>query len=146
MTSTSAVRVARFVFLSDALDAGRDGQRVGWRLVAANNRVLGRSVRTAESLEGSRLAAWRLHRGARTTARTAATFDSRKGRWTWTVSFDDVPVAVCSHPYLRRVECLRALGQFLIAAESADPDAGVVRCFGPRTLHEYDLAVEGGVG
>jgi hypothetical protein len=42
------------------------------------------------------------------------------------------------HTYLRRTECLRALEQFTLVVVTADPEAGVVRYFGPHSLREFE--------
>jgi hypothetical protein len=144
MTSNAVRRVARFVFLSDADARTLTTARYGWRLVAANNRPLGRGVRAEASLDVCRDAAQRVHEAA-TDAVAAVQFDPGRGHWAWRVALGGTTVAVCVHPYLRRVECLRGLEQFLAAVRLARPDDGVVRYFGPRTLRAYDaepVAVE----
>jgi hypothetical protein len=65
---------------------------------------------------------------------------TQHGLWTWNVTLENVPVAVCVHPYMRRVECLRGLTQFLTAVAAAEPSVGVVRYFGPHSLRGYLLA------
>jgi hypothetical protein len=44
---------------------------------------------------------------------------------------------VGAHPYLRRIECVRGLDQFLAAMRVADPQAGMLRHFGVRSLRAY---------
>jgi hypothetical protein len=138
MAETMARRTPRFVYLVETANHALDGARAGWRLVAANNRPLGRAVQAYPSVEESRASAFRVHRMDGGAARSAL-FDPVAGVWTWSLTLDDVPIAVSVHPYLRRIECYRALQQFMAAAQQADPAQGVVRYFGPRTLREFLL-------
>lgn len=137
-----ARREARFVYLSDRYpeDAAAPGASYGWRLVAANNRPLGRGPLVEASLESCRAQASELH--AALTAdpdevRAAILPDAARGVWTWRVALPGGPAAVAVHPYLRRVECARGLAQFVASAAAADPADGVVRHFGPHSLRGY---------
>ena len=142
---------ARFVFISDgrmtagggsgggngsgasgAAGATADGtdDRVWWRLVAANNRVLGRSIGSDRSEAACRQGAAELSVRV-DDAVTALTTDER-GRWTWSVALDSVERARCAHPFPRRVDCQRTLALFLQGARTADAHAGVVRYFAVR--------------
>lgn len=134
MTDVLARRRPRFIFLSDGTG---ENELFGWRLVAANNRPMGRSVRTSASLDSCRDAASLIHRRSAEAAQSA-TVDVARGHWTWRVGVDGAPAAVSVHRYLRRVECLRALAQFVAALAQADPADGVVRCFGPNSLRAYE--------
>jgi hypothetical protein len=127
-------REPRFVFLCDAPAAEPAGGRYGWRLVAANHRPLGRGRTATGSLDECRAAADVVHRRV---GDLQSVLTSQDGLWTWQLSFGAEPIAVCVHPYLRRVECARGLSQFLAAARTADPDAGVVRHFGPHSLRGF---------
>jgi len=69
---------------------------------------------------------------------TASLTASTGTHWTWTVSLDARPVAVCVHPYLRRIECARALRQFTEAVSAGVPAADGLRLFGDRALRGYD--------
>ena len=69
---------------------------------------------------------------------SSTTFDSRPANWYWTVLLDGNPVAVCVHDYRRRVECLRALAQFLVAARTTAKVADELRHYGPTALRAYD--------
>ena len=51
----------------------------------------------------------------------AVTFDQATATWRWTVALDDTAVAASVRDYSRRVECNRALGQFLEILRSAPP-------------------------
>lgn len=126
----------RFVFLCDGQHDDPGARRYGWRLVAANNRPLGRGMRADASLAASRAAAGRVH-AAVAAGRPAVNVEVSRGRWTWQLHLEGVAAAMSVHTYLRRIECLRALDQFTRAVVAADPAAGVVRYFGPNSLHEY---------
>ena len=135
-------REPRFVYLSDRYpeDASAQEARYGWRLVAANNRPLGRGPAAETSLEHCRAQAAELHRALTADPdRVPAVIllDTVRGVWSWRVSLDGAPAAVAVHPYLRRVECARGLAQFVASASAADPADGVVRHFGPQSLRGY---------
>lgn len=130
---------ARFVFISDGVDGlrGVDGlgqeadDRIWWRLVAANNRVLGRSVGTDRGEDACR------HRAAELRDRVDDAVSllamDGLGHWTWSVALDSVERARCAHPFARRVDCRRTLALFLQGARTADPQAGCVRYFAARS-------------
>lgn len=84
-----------------------------------------------DSLDQCRADAQRLHRAVDELQTVVVTQD---GMWSWQASLADGPVAVCVHPYQRRIECVRGLSQFLAAARTTDPARGVVRHFGPHSL------------
>lgn len=134
MTEALARRRPRFIYLSNG---AVEDERFGWRLVAANNRPMGRAIRTSSTLADCRRAATLVHRRSADAAQSAVV-DVARGHWTWRVGIDGVPAAVSVHRYLRRVECLRALSQFIAALERADPAEGVVRSFGPNSLRAYE--------
>lgn len=137
MTGTLGRRRPRYVYLCDAKTPDVPAALFGWRLVAANNRPLGRGLRVAASLAECRAAAQRIHEDAlRMTP--SVQFNPARGLWSWRVAVGESTMAVGVHPYLRRVECLRALEQFLAAARTACPDDGLVKCFGPNSLRAYD--------
>jgi hypothetical protein len=120
---------ARFVFVSDGVDdsGGLDVHRVWWRLVAANNRVLGRSTATVlgEGVCRDRAAelATRIEEAV-----PLLTTDAH-GQWTWTLSLDGGRRAECAHPFPRRVDCVRTLALFLAGIRAADPHVGALRVF-----------------
>lgn len=133
----SARRVARFVFVAESaqppsrrarLDTD-DSLRVWWRLLAANNRVLGRSARTFASIAACRAGAGELR--ARIDDVVGAFSTDARGHWAWTAAIDDVVVGQSAHPYLRRIDCVRTLTLFLAGAAVADPGGADVRHFGP---------------
>jgi hypothetical protein len=125
----SGMAQARFVFISDGVDGAGDDvvDRIWWRLVAANNRVLGRSVGADAGEDMCRERAAELSRRVDDALPTLAT-DAR-GRWTWTVALDAVDRAQCAHPFPRRVDCARTLTLFLQGLRAADPNTGPVRYF-----------------
>jgi len=141
---TSTTRVAaRFIFISDSRpqsswqDGSRsDRQRVGWRVIAANNRPLGRSARVFDSyaLAVNDAAALRSHVDGLT---STVTLDASAGHWSWQCRFNGLDVACCVHEYKRRVECARSLEHFLLAVRAADPHQAELRHFGPNALRAY---------
>ena len=137
MTGTLVRRASRFVYLSDADERVEPKARFGWRLVAANNRPLGRAVQAEPSYAACLVSARRLHDEV-ACVETSVSFNAARGHWSWRASLGGEVVAVCVHPYLRRVECERALGQFLAAVSATSPEEGVVKYFGPNSLRGYD--------
>lgn len=142
MSSTPERRSPRFVFLTDDAAWGARS-RFAWRLDAANNRPLGRSVGMAEGLVACRASAAAVISGlARPGAAVGVEIGAEVERvgayWTWRL---DVPngSATSTHRYLRRTECLRGFAQFVEVAGRADPGDGAVRCFGPATLRGYGV-------
>lgn len=140
MTGTLVRRIPRYVYLCDAKTPDVPAALFGWRLVAANNRALGRGVRACASLAECRAAAQQIH-GEATRMTPSVQFNPARGLWSWRVAVGELTMAVGVHPYLRRVECLRALEQFLAAARMARPAEGIVKCFGPNSLRAYETAV-----
>lgn len=117
----------RFVFVADenADDADEDSEpRMWWRLVAANNRVLGRLSGVARGEQACRDHAAELQTRI-DDAVSMLTTDAR-GQWTWTMSLDGDDRAQCAHPFSRRVDCVRTLALFTDGIRVADPYAGVV--------------------
>ena len=137
MTGTLMRRRPRYVYLCDATNPDVPAAQFGWRLVAANNRALGRGVRVSTSLAECHAAAQRIHDDAALMT-PSVQFNPARGLWSWRVAVGESTMAVGVHPYLRRVECLRALEQFLTAARTASPDEGLVKCFGPNSLRAYE--------
>jgi uncharacterized protein YegP (UPF0339 family) len=134
---------ARFVFLSEA---GRSGDfsegsqrqpRVAWRILAANNRSMARSPRVYESLSSCFAAAKSLSERGRS---ATMTFESRGSRWTWSLAADREILAISTHEYQRRIECVRAARQFQQAIIEIEPDLMDVRAVGLRMLASYDHA------
>jgi hypothetical protein len=146
---------ARFLYISDA-DARSSWHdrpaglivRVGWRVIAANNRPLGRSAEVFGSSAECAEDAARLRHGIERLA-TSVLFDAAHGYWQWAVALDGRAAAVCVNPYRRRVECERALAQFLDAVRTTDPTVDELRHYGPTALRAYDeapkLPPDGGV-
>jgi hypothetical protein len=129
-------RQARFVVLSDTLapttaqDFVGSNLRLTWRVIAANNRALGRSPGTFSDFEECIQAAHVLHvRAAELNPTTA--FDRATLTWRWAVLLDGRPVAECARVYRRRIECARALNQFTSIVEAAAPEIDEVRYAGP---------------
>jgi hypothetical protein len=133
---------ARFIYISDERspspwhDASTAGVRVSWRVVAGNNRPLGRSAAVFPSLAECVAAASELHRGIGR-ADSSVLFDVADGHWRWTVALGGQSVAVSAHAYKRRIECIRALEQFAAAAARAAPEPDGLRRLGPNALRGY---------
>jgi hypothetical protein len=116
--------------------------RVAWRLLAGNNRSLGQSAGTFATLAECVAAATRLHDEARQAA-SSVLFDISMGRhWRWTVLLDGQPVAVAAHSYGRKLECARALEQFLELVARAEPAPERLSRFGPNALRPFGLTNE----
>jgi hypothetical protein len=137
MAGDAAGRKPRYVFLCDGVRGREPAGRFGWRLAAANHRPLGRARIAHTSLDECRADASRLRREWAALRSILAT---EAGLWTWQLTIGAEPVAVCVHPYARRIECVRGLNQFLEAAGIAEPDEGVVRYFGPHSLRGFLFA------
>ena len=122
---------ARFVFVSDHVDDTAGGAEpehwTWWRLVAANNRVLGRSAGTYRGEDTCRAAAAELAKNL-DDATQLVSVDAR-GRWTWTLSVGDVEYAQSAHPFPRRVDCLRTLTLMTNGLRVADPFGGALRVY-----------------
>ena len=99
MAETINRRTTRFIYVSDASapTASRHVEnptapRYGWRVIAANNRPLGRSAVVFDSYQACRDAAERLRDELVTAsgATSAVHFNNARGHWTWSVSIDPV--------------------------------------------------------
>jgi hypothetical protein len=151
MARTQTRRSPRIIFVSDASPRTRHPRtdsmvpaRVGWRVIAANNRPLGRSA-TVFNSDHECQAAVGLLQDQLSDVVSSVLFDSVRGHWTWALLLGGTPVAVCVHPYLRRIECSRALAQFIAAIEVSEPEHERVRNLGVRALHAYASPVNGEV-
>lgn len=133
---------ARFIYISDQRsrspwhDASGEDARVSWRVVAGNNRPLGRSATLFPSLVECVVAATQLHREIGR-AESSVLFDVADGHWRWTVALRGQPVAMSAHAYKRRIECIRSLEQFIAAAAAATPEPDGLRRLGPNALRGY---------
>ena len=112
-------------------DAPAKCDHVGWRLLGANNRELGRSPVWYPDVESCRDAVRTLKReiGAVTSAITA---NARPGgAWSWRLAVSGTPVAIAGRPYHRQRECAYNLNHFVAAVPGAaiadDPCAAVRR-------------------
>lgn len=94
------------------------GRQVRWRLLAANNRELGRGVQAFGSLSEAATSVQEL---------IASLDDLRRRRdvspvdqlWRWHLDSAAGPVATAHRGYSRRVECLIALDQFVAQTPTA---------------------------
>jgi hypothetical protein len=136
--------VARFLYISDRTARSNwreapvsEHERFAWRMVAGNNRPIGRSPVAYPSLPASVAATAALRRDAELLEGTVV-FDATKGEWRWIVTLAGTSVAVCVYPYARRVECARAMRQFIEAVRTAEADVSDLRQLGPSALRAYD--------
>ena len=135
----------RYIFLTDQT-AGLQSElatprRVVWRLLAANNRVLGRSATVFPSLEVGFEAARSLSAGLASALYTLA-FRESLSRWTWTVTIDGEPCAVAAHLYQRRIACLRGVRQFLLLGQRVGPNQNAVRLIGSNAFGSYGPIIQ----
>jgi hypothetical protein len=134
--SSARKRGSRFVCISDReSNSGRsrpslaDGL-LGWRLLAPNNRTLGRSTDTYETVAACQDAAWNLRAGhARLEASVTVGAD---GRWHWSIALDGAMVASSASAYFRRMEVNRAVRLFLATVGTTDATFAEVRHLGPH--------------
>ncbi|MFB7290397.1 hypothetical protein [Actinacidiphila glaucinigra] len=99
---------------------------VGWRLVGANNRELGRSAVTYASLVECQAAVLLLreHIGQ---IRAQLSMADAGGTWTWRVELAGRDVAVSGRTYHRLRECQQNLGRFLAAVPVAELTEGTAQ-------------------
>lgn len=126
----------RFIFVSDQRVVSswheaptREDVRIGWRMIAGNNRPMARSIRTfstlADCAEHARTLCDRVDE-----LTSAVLFNEADARWWWTVRCDEEVVAKCAVPAKRRIEAVRAVGQFLDVLRNAPQSPLVVRHLG----------------
>ncbi|WP_326575993.1 hypothetical protein OIE69_25605 [Actinacidiphila glaucinigra] len=99
---------------------------VGWRLVGANNRELGRSAGTYASLVECQ-AAVLLLREHIAQVRAQLSMADAGGTWTWRVELGGRDVAVSGRTYHRLRECQQNLGRFLAAVPVAELTEGTAQ-------------------
>ncbi|MEU1618033.1 hypothetical protein ABZ479_12130 [Streptomyces sp. NPDC005722] len=102
---------------------GARATAIGWRLVGANNRELGRSAGTYASLAECQAAVLMLreHIGQ---VRAQLSMAHAGGTWTWRVELGGKDVAVSGRTYHRLRECQQNLGRFLAAVPVAEMTEG----------------------
>ncbi|MGW7523312.1 hypothetical protein [Streptomyces sp. NPDC054783] len=122
--------------LSQQRHARPDGgsRPVGWRLIGANNRELGRCAATFESLAACQAAVNQL-RERIADVRPVLAMAHIAGTWTWRVALDGQNVATSGRPYQRHRECQHNLGLFLAALPVAELSSGLVSLPRLRGLH-----------
>ena len=134
--SDSTRRGARFIVLSDGAapssrrEPSASARGLTWRVVAANNRPLGRSKRVFADFDACVTAAAELHL-RHDALSTAISFDRTSASWRWTVALHACPVAVSVRAYSRRVECERAMSQFLEIVRRQPPVINEIRYVAP---------------
>ncbi len=98
---------------------------------------MGRSPVAYPSLRAATRAAGLVRTAADDLVGTVAV-DGANGEWRWTASLSDEVVAVCVYPYTRRLECGRALRQFLRAVGAVEDESAQLRHLGPTALRVYE--------
>jgi hypothetical protein len=89
-----------------------------WRLLSNNNRDLGRAATIFSDVDSCAAAVDRLRRLS--DRATAASMRDGRADWTWRVHVDQVPVAVSSRRYHRRVQAEYACTVFLGLVPAAE--------------------------
>jgi hypothetical protein len=121
--STLGKRGSRFVFVP-----GRTASRshafgvsptVSWRLLAPNNRPMGRSIGVYSSTAQCQAAAELLT--SEHVHLCSSVFVDSDGRWRWAVSLDGRPLAESPTGYFRRLELSRAMTLFLTTVANVTP-------------------------
>jgi hypothetical protein len=92
--------------------------RVGWRMLAANNREVARSASTYGDV-ASCIEAVRDLRG-RVSAGLAIASRSGRADWSWRIRIDGVDRAASSRTYQRRLQCEAACALFVELVPCAD--------------------------
>jgi uncharacterized protein YegP (UPF0339 family) len=97
-----------------------------WRLVAFNNRALGSSVSDFDSLAGALMAVREVRE--RVSVATIGLVHVPGRDWVWRMVGDNgTPAAESSRSYKRRIDCLRSIDRFRLAAPRAAIDSSVGR-------------------
>lgn len=95
-------------------------RRVGWRLIGANNRELGRSAAVFESMELCRAAVVRLREGVGAgQVRGLFAMSDTAGTWTWRLELGGHQAAMSGRTYQRQREAQHNLTLFLAAVPLA---------------------------
>lgn len=94
------------------------GVGVGWRLLGANNRELGRSATSFPDAESALLAIERM-RTQVSRVEVHVLHDPRTGVWVWRLDDDGVPAATSGRGFRLERECRYNLDQFREAAPTA---------------------------
>ncbi|MFF3242825.1 hypothetical protein ACFYWY_03590 [Streptomyces sp. NPDC002870] len=135
----------RFLYVVRVSQQRPDGEEkpVGWRLVGANNRELGRSAEVFGSLAECQAAVTRLREKV-AGARVLLTMPDAAGSWTWHLEIEGRAVAVAGRRYLRQRECQYNLSQFLVAVPVAQLAVGMTNR--PRSRGLPPRGLEGARG
>jgi hypothetical protein len=114
-----AVAGPRFQLVAGArLSGAVDGGGVGWRLLGANNRELGRSAVSYDDAE-SALAALARVRDLAVSGQAHIVHHAGFGHWEWHLDDADAPVATSGRRFRHERECRYNLEQFRESAPSA---------------------------
>ena len=127
----------RFQLIPGARLTGSGGGGVGWRLLGANNRELGRSAVSFAEAESALAAIGRL----RVTAAADVSHvlhDQKSGLWVWQLIDNSVLVATSGRGFRHERECRYNLEQFRAAAPTAPTSDGDVPLEFPWQRHSAD--------
>lgn len=92
---------------------------VGWRLLGANNRELGRSAGQFADLDSCQAAVHDLVARIASAVPGITSDSGHTGAWSWRLDLGGRAVAVSCRTYLRHRECTYSLAHFLGAAPEA---------------------------
>jgi hypothetical protein len=113
--------------------APRDGETwFGWRLLASNNRELGRSGQTFPLLDGCRNSIGVLLSSV-AAAKLGALVNQRTGLWAWRLEASGRVLAVSGRHYRRQREALYSASTFVLTAPLADMTVDVIPLTSVRT-------------
>jgi hypothetical protein len=107
----SAARFEIYLVRHQAADSFESVGGATWRLLSNNNRDLGRAASIFEDIDNCLVAVEHLRRHAGSS--TPVSLRAGRADWTWRVQIDQLPVAVSSRRYQRRVQAEYACGVFL---------------------------------
>jgi hypothetical protein len=141
----STVAAPRFQLIPGARLTGSGSGGVGWRLLGANNRELGRSALAYAEAESALAAIGRLRSTASDDV-SHVLHDQRTGLWVWQLIDDGALVATSGRGFRHERECRYNLEQFRSAAPTAPTSDGEVPLEFPWQRHSADaIQTTGGV-
>ena len=100
-------------------DRSSGAEQVGWRLLGANNRELGRGAGLFPDLESCQAAVRDLVARLASASPGITSDSGNTGAWSWRLDLGGRAVAVSCRTYLRHRECTYSLAHFIGAAPEA---------------------------
>lgn len=135
----------RFQLIPGARLTGSREGGVGWRLLGANNRELGRSAVSYAEAESALASIGRLRLTA-TVSESHVLHDQRTGLWVWQLVDSGVLVANSGRGFRHERECRYNLDQFRASVPTAPTSDGEVPLEFPWQRHSADVVqTTGGV-